>query len=80
MEDLLYALGLSTRSQIVKKHLTIEYDDKGFIKYRRHKVVVEVVQGDSDIYIVRETRQQELMAENTSQNQLSHKRYGYLNF
>ena len=43
-------------------------------------MVVEVVQGDSDIYTVRATGQQELMAENSSKNQLLHQRYGYLNF
>ena len=43
-------------------------------------MVAEVVEGDADIYTVRATGQQELMAENSSKNKLSHKRYGYLNF
>ena len=43
-------------------------------------MVAEVVEGDADIYTVRATRQQALMAENNSKNQLLHQRYGYLNF
>ena len=43
-------------------------------------MVVEVVEGDADIYAVRETGKQALMDENNSKYQLLHQRYGYLNF
>ena len=43
-------------------------------------MVAKVVEGDADIYTVRATGKQALMAENNSQNQLLNQRYGYINF
>ena len=43
-------------------------------------MVAKVVEGDADIYTVRATGQQALMAKNSSKKQLLHQRYGYINF